>query len=71
MLWWSAFISFNRATSTSRSMRSLMRGSPAHSALISAKDSAVSSTSSQLRTGDLEVMIWLMNFCLFSTVCQR
>ena len=22
-------------------------------------------------TGDLEVMIWLMNFCLFSTVCQR
>ena len=23
------------------------------------------------RTGDLEVMIWLMNFCLFSTVCQR
>ena len=52
-------------------MRSLMRGSPAHSALISAKDSAVSSTSLQLRTGDLEVMIWLMNFCLFSTVCQR
>ena len=24
-----------------------------------------------IRTGDLEVMIWLMNFCLFSTVCQR
>ena len=39
--------------------------------MISAKDSAVSSTSSQLRTGDLEVIIWLMNFCLFSTVCQR
>ena len=28
-------------------------------------------TSSQERTGDLEVMIWEMNFCLFSTVCQR
>ena len=36
-----------------------------------AKLRAVSSTSSQERTGDLEVMIWLMNFCLFSTVCQR
>ncbi len=48
-----------------------MRGSPAHRALISAKDRAVSSTSSQLRTGDFEVIIWEMNFCLFSTVCQR
>ena len=27
--------------------------------------------SSQLLTGDFEVMIWEMNFCLFSTVCQR
>ena len=44
---------------------------PAHSALISAYESAVSSTSSQERTGDLEVMIWLMKRCLFSTVCQR
>ena len=42
-----------------------------HRALISAKLRAVSSTSSQDRTGDLEVMIWLMNFCLFSTVCHR
>ena len=25
----------------------------------------------QERTGDFEVMIWEMNFCLFSTVCQR
>ena len=25
----------------------------------------------QSLTGDLEVMIWEMNFCLFSTVCQR
>ena len=41
----------------SKSMRSLIRGSPAHSALISAKDSAVASTSSQERTGDFEVMI--------------
>ena len=39
--------------------------------LISAKDNAVSSTSSQLLTGDLEVIIWLMNFCLFSTVCHK
>ena len=35
----------------------LMRGSPAHRAFISASESAVSSTSSQERTGDLEVMI--------------
>ena len=61
MLWWSAFISFRRATSTTKSMRSLIRGSPAHRALISAKDSAVSSTSSQLLTGDLEVIIWLID----------
>ena len=60
---------FSRETSTY--MRSLIRGSPAHRALISAKDSAVSSTSSQERTGLLLVIICEMNFCLFSTVCQR
>ncbi len=35
------------------------------------KESAVSSTSSQERTGLLLVIIWLMNFLFVSTVCQR
>ena len=48
-----------------------MRSSPAQSALISAKDSAVSSISSQERTGLLLVIICEINFCLFSSVCQR
>lgn len=54
-----------------RTIFSFIRGSPAHSALISAYESAVSSMSSQERTGLLLVMICEINFCLFSTVCQR
>ena len=55
--WWLDLSSRSRATCTSKSIFSLMRGSPAHSALISAKESVVSSASSQERTGDFEVMI--------------
>ena len=34
-------------------------------------DNAVSSISSQALTGDLEVIICEINFCLFSKVCHR
>ena len=52
-----------------RTIFSLMCGFPVASAFISAYESAVSSTSSQERTGLLLVMICEMNFCLFSIVC--
>ena len=68
--WWLDLSSRSFATCTSKSIFSLILGSPAHSALTSAYDSVVSSASSQERTGLLLVIICEINLCLFSKVCH-
>ena len=63
--------SFNLATSTSKSIFSLIRGSPADKAFSSAKERAVSSISSQLLSTAFPFITWLMKRCFCSRSCQE